>query len=160
MVRKLSACRALRLQGADKGDEACDQPVLRLREKGADHKRDHLKQDGDLPPVELLPPVAVTDDLRHGHSCDKGKNWDKIGERECEVPVGEVHAEQDDVAGLRVCEDPAVGDIGVRIEKAAGEREQQPDHERLGHLPPFFMSHSYLPLVKSWKGRGRRAAQV
>ena len=51
-----------------------------------------------------------------------------------EVPLTEADAEEDDVAGLGVCEDPTPEEIGIGVLQAAGEGEEDHGIERFGHL--------------------------
>ena len=52
-----------------------------------------------------------------------------------EIPLEEADAEEDDVAGLGVGEDPAPEEVGIGVLQAAGEGEEDHGIERFGHLP-------------------------
>ena len=119
----LDLSEALHLQRADEGDEGVHSGIAGLRHKGGRYEHGKLDQDDDLPPVQggIFAKAALYH-LRDDDTDEKGEDRHQVILCPNEISLEQIYPEEDDVAGLRVCEYPPPRHKRVGVEKAPGER--------------------------------------
>ena len=127
----------LHLEAAGQGGQAVGQQIPRLGLEGHEDQHPDLDQHADLPPVQAdLPALEMLPDEKgQGDARAEGQHGAAVLLDHAPVALGEVHAEEQDVARLGVGKDLAAEQVGVGVHEAPGEGQQQAQADGLGDLP-------------------------
>ena len=103
--------------------------------KADNEEHDGLQRHRDLPPVEpFRAPADEPEQVGQGQTHDEGQNGAEIVQRGAPVALGQVDAEEQNVAGLGVGKDMVAAHIGVGVHKAAAERQHDAQLNGFAHL--------------------------
>lgn len=79
-------------------------------------------------------PADEPEQVGQGQTHDEGQNGAEIVQRGAPVALGQVDAEEQNVAGLGVGKDMVAAHIGVGVHKAAAERQHDAQLDGFAHL--------------------------
>ena len=125
----------LHLHGADERHKHIGRHVPLLRQK-ADGKEQHdLREDDELPPVDLFHALkAPVDALSDEYSEREREHRHEIAHGARRVALKKIGAQKDDVAGLSVGKHLAAAEIGIGVLQTAGENDERSRQQRVRHL--------------------------
>lgn len=124
---------ALDLHAAGERGEAVCEHVAPRRQQSDAEQDEGLGQDGELTPMQGAGKTLVHQ-IAHHDAGGEAQDRQKEVHGEGDVPLGDVHAHEQDVARLGIGEHAAAADIGINVHEAADQRQYDAELDRLGHL--------------------------
>lgn len=138
---------SLHLHGAGKGNQRIRRKIVRFGHETNKKQQPDFAQQHPLPPMDA--PVflkKIPHTLRRRYAQRKREQRNQIVDGVLAVAFKHAVAEQNDIAGLRVCEYTAPRKIGVSVLQAAGKRQKSSRQKGVRHLllPVFFEKLSHV----------------
>lgn len=126
--------KRLDLDAAGKGREAVGVKAAPLGNKAHDHEQNRLDDEGHLAPVQVFLRGNDLYGVAQGDAGGEADHRDGVVQALDPVARSQVDAEQQHVAGLRVCKDVIAHEVGVGVHDAARKREEDRKLDGLGLL--------------------------
>ena len=136
---------ALDLDAAGERREGVGEPVVRGGDEGDRGEYADLEHEAELAPVRGEVARVQADHVRHDEAAHVAEERQGVSSGLAPVAVGELDAEEDDVAGLRVGEDAAAEEERVGVHQAAGHGKQRRELYRFRCLKCATDSHAHPP---------------
>ena len=138
--------------------------MLSRREKADPEEDQNFDKEGKLPPVQAAHVAkAGAHSGGQGNAQGKADHRQQIPQAIGRAALRDGDGEQQNIAGLGIGKDMPPGHVAVSIHKAAGQRQQDADGQRGGHLAVFLHKITVFRWSQSRRGRdcpGIRTPQI
>lgn len=134
---------------SERGEAVREQVEIGPHERHAQQDQ-CLDEDGDLAPMKHAAHASM-DHVRQHDAQRERHHGKQIAYGQVEVALRKMHAEQQDVAGLRVGEHPVATHVGVHVHEAAHQGEDDAELYGLGYLPCSLHWPSLSLLNRAWR---------
>ena len=136
----LYLAEGLHLDAAGQRGEAIGPKMLSCREKADPEEDQNFDKEGELPPVQAAHVAkAGAHSGGQGNAQGKADHRQQIPQAIGRTALRDGDGEQQNIAGLGIGKDMAPGHVAVSIHKAPGQRQQDANGQRGGHLAVFLL---------------------